>query len=57
MIDLDVERHADWMTKRGQNATLTVGPFTFWVGTADGLSFGFGIGLWRWAVSWTVEQR
>jgi hypothetical protein len=55
-VNLDVDRHPDWSKRRGQNAELTVGPFVFWVSTADGLSFGFGVTVLRWTFSWHAED-
>jgi hypothetical protein len=54
-VNLEVDRRMDYMETPGQSAELTVGPFVFWVATADGLRFGFGMKVLRWSVSWSVE--
>lgn len=54
-MSLDVERSMDFMETPGQSAELTIGPFVFWVATADGLRFGFGMKVLRWTLSWIVE--
>jgi hypothetical protein len=55
-MNLDVDRHPDWMKTPGQVAELTVGPFVFWIATQDGLSFGFGMKVWRWSWGWQLEE-
>jgi hypothetical protein len=55
-MNLDVERRTDWMESPGSLAVLTVGPFSFSVNTADGLSVGFAVRIWRWSLFWGTES-
>jgi hypothetical protein len=59
-VTLDVERNTDYMRTPGNFAILMVGPFLFWLGTADGVRFGFGVVVRRRRIGWefdTVEAR
>lgn len=55
-IDFDVNRHEDYMQKRGASAVLTVGPFAFEVRTSDGLAMWFGFRFRSWAFGWLLEK-
>lgn len=53
---IDVERNTDYSYTPGSLASLTIGPFGFFVRTSDGGYIGFSITLFRWAVSWAFED-
>lgn len=55
MIEIDVNRREDFMERRGQSVGLIVGPFHFWVSTADGLTLSFAVGIRQWSIGWHVE--
>ena len=53
---LEVER-SDWMRTPGRNATINLGPFMFYVDTADGWAVAFGVRLGPIAVSWMASSN
>lgn len=53
-MTLDVERNTDFMWKSGDIAVLTIGPFQFWINTADDTRFGFAVTILGRALGWSV---
>ena len=55
MVTLTRER-SDWIFSKGYNVALEVGPFGFYLDTADGFEFSWGITVRNRYIGWRLGR-